>query len=323
MDNCFPESAVNEGLTQRRLGESQVGLSQADGAVESWEGPYNPINSQVITNITTSAEAQDGYESSSSTIHRPSNQRSSRTAEFAWSSDIHSRAQQPFAYCRDFVDEICDRIRLVGESSAIESLLQSTAVSINRQWTSAAHQLCALFALQISLQTIFVQYPDVHSSLSPQYLLTILRSPEYHALASQLLLTAGDQSSQAQDEFFSQNNLSVSAILIILQLLGRQLRRSFALGICALVRGSSEPTYTVYRLCPEGPFHITVWLYNDRFDQDGTGISHWSGFGANTHVAHDTAVEPRFQLNSGHIGAFDRGRENPPPLNRSASSQPT
>lgn len=318
-DDYFPAQGSNGGLTQQRLGESQIGLNWADGTVDTWDGPYNPINSQVLT----AAEVHDGYESSSSTIHQPSEQGSSRALEYVWPTDIDRPGQQAHIYCRDFVDEICERILLVGESSAIENLRQWTAVSINRQWTPAAHQLCALFALQISLQSTFAQCPDIHSSFSFTSLLSILRSPGYYDMASGLLRTAGDHSSQARDELLLENNLSVNAIFIILQLLGRKLGRSFALGICALVRGSSEPTYTVYRLCPEDLSHVTVWLYNDRFDQDGTGISHWSGFGTNIHVAHEMVVEPRIQLNSGHIGIFDRGQENHPSLGLSQASSPS
>jgi hypothetical protein len=169
-------------------------------------------------------------------------------------------------------------IHLEGNPEAVQDLLHFVGDHLNRQFTGSEGQLCALYALEISLRSM---YPE--QSPTFQVLHTIWQSEEFYYEAQRQADIISDDS--FREELYARENLSFHAILIILQILGNQMGQRFALGICSLAQphgnnmtGSTPQTYSVH-IHGDNFSTATVWIYNDRAENTSNGLSHWSGFG--------------------------------------------
>ncbi|TID23708.1 Amino-acid acetyltransferase [Venturia nashicola] len=127
----------------------------------------------------------------------------------------------------------------------------------------------------------------------------IWTSQEYNDLAMSQAEIIGTGS--MRQELFAAGNLSVHVILLILRLLGPMMNRVFALGICEMakvetteVNGAPVQTFIAYCLSSSDnqPSNATIWLHNDRYEETGMGVSHWSGFGIDPQ-AHSGILAPK------------------------------
>ncbi|QDS69595.1 hypothetical protein FKW77_008511 [Venturia effusa] len=270
-----------------------------DAHIFDWN-TYTPVNYQGPMTNEHFSDCYRDYGSPNSTIRA--------------SSDIISAdpslSHQSFEYLsipepdhvrtksRDFI-EMGPFIYLEGKQAAVEDLLVFVGDNLNRQFASSKDQLCALYALEISLRSMFPQ-----ESPTFQELVAIWDSPEYTAIATSQAQAVG--MGNIQEDLFARGNLSVNVIHIILRILGTRMNHVFALGIiCQLARveatssnGAPVHTYTVFRLLSAGndPTPTTVWLHNDSEEETGTGISHWSGFGVDLQ-AQSGILAPRIVIN--------------------------
>lgn len=219
----------------------------------------------------------------------------------------------------DFIElGLNPRIYLEGlDPEAVWALVGFVSNGLSRQFTDSADQLCALYALEVSLQNM---YPGESPNFG--YLRALWQSDEYQRLASHL---AGlvDNNESISCELFASRNLSVNVILIILRILGSRMGKVFDLGICEPVipqrsgpDGIPLPIFTVYRLRAsedEVPT-ATVWLHNDRNEEIGQGIGHWSGFGVDRQ-AQSGYLAPKFilQVDSSNTSNFPVADTTLPP----------
>jgi hypothetical protein len=329
----IPEAQTDHGLTSQRLDDLQFDLSHNshNDNVDHWERPYNPIHSQILVDSTNAMQPSDGNESSSSTMLPLSDY---GRVDVVW-DDPHGRYQQsqpvsnaprPACSQRDFVEGNFARvIWLVGAPAAVKSLQQTVGEHMKKQWTSGQHQLCALYALEISLLAMYPNDPAAHANISFNSLLGIFQGVEYQQEAFRQAEVV--RNAQVREELLSQTNLSVNAVLIILRILNRRMNENFALGVCTpSARGITDSALPEYsydvHLQPTSSdsfYTRAVWIYNNKLDLDGSGSlkNHWSGFGYSTLTQNNTPM-PHFCLNVKCVDAVSPNVE----IDRSAACTP-
>ncbi|KAE9976479.1 hypothetical protein EG328_002595 [Venturia inaequalis] len=267
--------------------------------VDSWN-TYTPVNYQGPLTNGYSAELYITSTSPDSTVHAASAVGSpgSSWVQHNLLQTPTSREEHGRTVCRDFI-EMGPSIYLEGDPVAIGNLLHFVGDNLNRQFTSSTGQLCALYALETSLRSMFPQQSPTFDDLQ-----AIWASQEYSDLATRQTEIIGIES--MRQELFATSNLSVQVILLILRLLGPMMNRVFDLGICEMARaettnvnGAPVQTFIAYCLSSSDnePSNATIWLHNDRYEETGMGMSHWSGFGIDLQ-AHSGILAPRIVLSN-------------------------
>lgn len=249
--------------------------------VDFWN-PYTPVNYQgpltndYSTKLYNTSTSPDSTVRAASTVSSPD----PTWAQQNLLRDPIARDNPGRTISRDFI-EMSPFIYLEGDPVVVGNLLHFVGDHLNRQFTSSTDQLCALYALETSLQSMFPQQSPTFDNLRAIWL-----SQEYTELAMRQTETIGIDFMRG--ELFATSNLSVHVVLLILRLLGPLMGRVFALGICEMVRvetteinGAPVQTFAAYCLSSsdDEPSNTTVWLHNDRYEETGAGVSHWSGFG--------------------------------------------
>lgn len=184
-----------------------------------------------------------------------------------------------FAFCRDFVWQHFERIRLQGRVSEISSLLSRVNQDFVVRAASNQDHLSALHALTMSLETTLQAIPVAFDDL-----LNMLRSGAFRDLAQTTVRSApisGNQRSDLFERLTAGKDLPLTAILILLNLLGKFSGKIYEIGVLSF-KGTIEgiPTFRV-QLHAANPDKLptqTVWIAKDCQCTDGNASgTQWSG----------------------------------------------
>jgi len=179
---------------------------------------------------------------------------------------------------RDFINKSDGSIILRGRQDAVDNLMAYVNQGYSRQPTSSGSYLCALYALEISLQVAVQTFSFLPLAGDFLYLREVFRrlsgSPEQAPL---------------------RGNIEVDDVWKVLRE-ATQTAGGFQLGIIsdsADSEGSKHEVFDVYLYGDTAPIaSMTVWLHNDNVECLSPGedrMSHWSGIAPDST---DISIDP-------------------------------
>ena len=194
----------------------------------------------------------------------------------------HQANQLHYVFCRDFVYQQSNAIRLHGTVEEINSLMALVHKDFVVRPVSNENQLSALQALTVSLETTSPVNRIIFDDLR-----NMLMSGAYRALA-QTTVKESPLTSQQSKHLFGRLTqackLPLTAILVLLNVLGNFSGRAYELGVLSakgLVDG--VPTFSV-RVHVANPDRVpthTIWIAKDCFPTN-VSCTLWSGIAPKT-----------------------------------------